>query len=64
MLTLGVVLGIFAAELDINKKCAGRGVYDSMFFYDVRCAPIQKVQTLEEAKALIDGYHAKAGVRG
>lgn len=28
------------------------------------CQPIQKVQALEEAKALIDGYHAKAMVRG
>jgi len=28
------------------------------------CQPIKKVQTLEEAKALIEGYHAKAMARG
>ncbi len=59
ILTMGILMGIFATELAINNKCSGIGVYDSWFFFDTRCAPIQKVETLEEAKAIIKQHQER-----
>ncbi len=49
-LTIGILAGIFAAEFELDKKCTRSGVYDSMFFSDVRCATITHHKTMKSAK--------------
>lgn len=62
VLTMGILMGIFAAELDISNKCSPSGEYSSWFFDDVRCQEITTHSTLESAKVQVSAYHAM--VRG
>lgn len=62
MLLVGIIAGIFAAEMDVDNHCSSRGIYNSMFYDDVRCAPIVKVSTMEEAKKQVEMYQSE--VRG
>ena len=61
-LTIGIVVGIFGAEWDMNTYCSSTGTYKSMFFSDVRCKSITTHTSLESAKAQVRVYQAK--VRG
>ena len=61
VLNIGILMGIFAAELDIDSKCSGVGKYDSWFFTDVRCAPITTHTTIDSAKAKVESYQAAVG---
>tara|TARA_R100000541_G_scaffold30953_2_gene39846 strand:- start:8929 stop:9135 length:207 start_codon:yes stop_codon:yes gene_type:complete len=61
------VVLILLAGIGIGAYLMGIATSDNIANNTVKgyhCQPIQKVQTLEEAKALIDGYHAKAKVGG
>ena len=74
-LLVGILVGFIAGLLfgdyfyiekhNINSATnGGFSIGSGVLLQEWHCQPIQKVQTLEEAKALIDGYHAKAMVRG
>ena len=63
-LTVGILFGIFATEFEIDGQCSKAGQYESWFLNDIRCAPIVKVSTMEEAKKQIEINQAMTGVKG